>query len=247
MAGIPYHAVENYLSRLIEKGYHVAICEQMGDQPSKGIFPRDVVRVVTPGRVEPSLLSDHNNFLAAVTLESNHVGVAFVDISTGDFPGNRNCFGQPYALKMRSELTRINPVEILLPESLEMGENNLKHLTRLPDWRFETGRSMETIKRLMGVSTLDGFGLHDLPLAIQTAAVILQYLQDTQSSALKLLTSITSYLTSDFMTLDSATRRNLELTETIRKGEIQGSLLSMMRSMPVDTHFHGGNDRALIS
>ena len=229
MAGIPYHAVENYLSRLIEKGYHVAICEQMGDQPSKGIFPRDVVRVVTPGTIfEPSLLkSDHNNFLAAVTLESNHVGVAFVDISTGEFQATE-IFSDNPVLEMRSELTRINPVEILLPESLEMGENNLKHLTRLPDWRFETGRCVETIKRLMGVSTLDGFGLQDLPLAIQTAAVILQYLQETQSSALKLLTSITSYSTSDFMTLDSATRRNLELTETIRKGEIQGSLLSIM-------------------
>ncbi len=229
MAGIPYHAVDNYLSKLIEKGYHVAICEQIGEQPAKGIFPRDVVRVVTPGTVyEPGLLkSDHNNFLAAIVLESNKVGVAFVDISTGEFQATEIESDNPL-LDLKSELIRINPVEILLPESLVLGELNIGHLTRLADWRFETGRSVETIKRLMQVSTMDGFGLQNLPLAIQTVAVILQYLQDTQSSALKLLASITTYSTSDFMTLDSATRRNLELTETIRKGEVQGSLLSIM-------------------
>ncbi len=229
MAGIPYHAVENYLSRLIEKGYHVAICEQIGDQPAKGLFPREVVRVVTPGTVfEPGLLKgDHNNYLAAAATEGNQVGIAFVDISTGEFQATQLATDNPL-IDLRSELIRINAAEILLPESLGNGENNIGHVTRLPDWRFETGRSVETIKRLMQVSTIDGFGLQDLPLATQAVAVILQYLQETQASALKLLANITTYSTSDFMTLDSATRRNLELTETLRKNEVQGSLLSIM-------------------
>ena len=229
MAGIPYHAVENYLSRLIEKGYHVAICEQLGDQPTKGIFPRDVVRVITPGTIyEPALLrTDHNNFLSAITIEPNRAGIAYVDISTGEFQATEIDSDNPI-VELKAEIARINPTEILLPESFGFTENTYKNLTRLPDWRFETGRSIEVIKKIMEVSTLDGFGLQGKPLATQAAAVILQYLQDTHSSALKLLTSITSYSTSEFMTLDSATRRNLELTETIRKGEVQGSLLSIM-------------------
>ncbi len=229
MAGIPYHAVENYLSRLIDKGYHIAICEQIGDQPAKGIFPRDVVRVVTPGTIlEPALLkSDHNNFLAAVTMEKDRVGIAFVDISTGEFQTTEIHSDNPM-LDLHSELTRINPVETICPETLDLGEAFPGHLTRIPVWRFETGRSIETIKRLMNISTLDGYGIQDSPLAIQTTAVILQYLQETQSAALKLLQRITTYAIHDFMALDTATRRNLELTETIRKGEVQGSLLSIL-------------------
>jgi DNA mismatch repair protein MutS len=229
MAGIPYHAVENYLSRLIEKGYHVAICEQLGDQPTKGIFSRDVVRVITPGTIfEPALLkTDHNNFLSAITLESNRAGIAYVDISTGEFQATEIDSESPIS-ELKAEIARINPTEILLPESFDFGESTYKNLTHLPDWRFETGRCIDVIKRLMEVSTLDGFGLQGKSLAIQAAAVILQYLHETHSSALKLLTSITSYSTSEFMTLDSATRRNLELTETIRKSEVQGSLLSVM-------------------
>ncbi len=229
MAGIPYHAVENYLSRLIEKGYHVAICEQMGDQPTKGIFPRDVVRVITPGTIyEPALLkTDHNNFLSAISLDSNRAGIAYVDISTGEFQATEIETENPI-IELKAEIARINPAEILLPESFDFAESTYKNLTRLPDWRFETGRSTDVIKRIMDVSTLDGFGLQGKPHATQAAAAILQYLQDTHSSALKLLTSITSYSTSEFMTLDSATRRNLELTETIRKSEVQGSLLSIM-------------------
>lgn len=229
MAGIPYHAVENYLSRLIEKGYHVAICEQIGDQPSKGIFPREVVRVVTPGTVfEPSLLKgDHNNYLAAIAVDGDKAGLAYVDISTGEFQTTEFESENPIH-ELKSELIRVAPVETLLPESLNLGEYGVGHLTRLPDWRFEISRSIETIKRLMQVSTLDGFDLVDHSLSIATVAIILQYLQDTQPSALKLLSGITTYSTSEFMTLDSPTRRNLELTETIRKNETQGSLLSIM-------------------
>ncbi len=117
MAGIPYHAVENYLSRLIEKGYHVAICEQVGDQPLKGIFPREVVRVVTPGTlIEPGLLqSDRNNYLVGVALHDNRAGIAYVDISTGEFAATELA-GEDSLSALRAELIRLNPAEILIPE-----------------------------------------------------------------------------------------------------------------------------------
>ncbi len=229
MAGIPYHAVENYLSRLIEKGYHVAICEQVGDQPARGLFPRKVVRVVTPGTViEPGLLhSEENNFLAAVLLEENRFSVAYVDITTGEFSVTEMESLDPEA-DVRSELFRLEPAEILLPESLKLNNSIGGHFTRLPDWRFESGRCREIFMRKLQVSTLEGFGIEGLPLAIQTSGAILQYLEQTQPDAIQALTRISTYSTGDFMILDGATRRNLELTETIRKGGTHGSLLSIL-------------------
>ncbi len=229
MAGIPYHAVENYLSRLIDKGYHVAICEQVGAQPSKGIFPREVVRVVTPGTVfEPSLLkSDRNNFLAAIACLEDRFGIAYVDISTGEFQTTEISSLDPLN-DLRSELIRLNPAEVLCPESLSLNGSYSGHVTRLPDWRFEPGRCRETILRIMEVTTLDGYGMENLPLTIQTSGAILQYLKDTQPSSLLLLRGISTYSTTEFMTLDAATRRNLELTETIRRGDMHGSLLSIL-------------------
>lgn len=229
MAGIPYHAVENYLSRLIEKGYHVAICEQVGDQPAKGLFPREVVRVVTPGTlIEPGLIkSNENNYLAAIAVEDANFSVAFADISTGEFAVTEIESLDPYS-DLRSELVRLNPVEILVPESLKFNGLFTGHITRLPDWRFETSRCREILLRKMEVSTLDGYGLESLPLAIQTAGAVVQYLEQTQPAAISMLKSIYTYNTSEFMTLDASTRRNLELTETIRRGEKEGSLLSIL-------------------
>jgi len=229
MAGIPYHAVENYLSRLIERGYHVAICEQIGDQPSKGLFPREVVRVVTPGTVvETTLLkNDRNNYLVAVSHLDNRVSVAYVDITTGEFFATEFESGENL-VDLRTELMRLNPAEVLCPESMQLQAAYTGHVTRLPDWRFETGRCRETLLRQFGVQTLDGYGLQGLPLATQSAGVILQYIKDTQPAALSLLDHIATYSISEFMTLDASTRRNLELTETIRKGETNGSLLSIL-------------------
>jgi len=229
MAGIPYHAAENYLARLIDKGYHVAICEQVGEQPAKGIFPREVVRVVTPGTViEPGLLkSNRNNYLAAARFDDGHLSVAYADITTGEFAVTEIESQDPLT-DLRSELTRLDPAEILLPESLKLNAAFSGHVTTLPDWRFETSRCRETLLREMKVATLEGYGLENSPLAVQTSGVILQYLEQTQPAALSMLKSLTAYSTGEFMTLDVATRRNLELTETIRRGEIQGSLLSIL-------------------
>ena len=229
LAGIPYHAVENYLARLIEKGYHVAICEQIGEQPVKGIMPRKVVRVVTPGTVvEPGLLpEDANNYLVSVLREEDRLGVAYADITTGEFAATELQARDPDAA-LRAELMRLHPAEILHPESLALPANGLPgHRTPWADWRFEPGRCRETLLRHFGVSTLDGFGLRSQPLAERAAGALLQYLRETQPAALNLLTGLSAYSLSEFMTLDAATRRNLELTETLR-GERQGSLIAVL-------------------
>lgn len=226
LAGIPHHAVENYLGRLIERGYHVAICEQIGDQPIKGIFPREVVRVVTPGTLlESGLLpADANNYLACVQVQENRAGVAYVDISTGEFAVTE-LSSDDIQVTLRAELTRLHPAEILYPETVQLPDGLSGHLTAWQAWRFEYDRCHDALKKHFGVASLDGFGLRGMTLAVQAAGTIVQYLMDTQAAALKLLSSLSTYSTSEFMNLDASTRRNLELTETIRNGSVQGSLL----------------------
>ena len=231
MAGIPHHAAENYLARLIEKGYHVAICEQVGDQPIRGLFPRKVVRVVTPGTVvEAGLLpGDANNYLVCVAFGEEkdgegRAGVAYVDITTGEFAVTELGGGDLWAV-LRAELTRLRPAEILHPDSYKLPEGIPGHATALPAWRFEPARGQDVLLRHFQVAALDGFGLRGLSLAISAAGAIIQYINETQPSALQLLTSLSTYSLTEFMVLDAATRRNLELTETLRGGSVRGSLL----------------------
>jgi DNA mismatch repair protein MutS len=224
MAGIPYHAAENYLARLIEKGYHVAICEQIGNQPTKGIFPRKVVRIVTPGTVvEPGLLpGDANNYLASIILDGGLAAVSYVDITTGEF-----AVTELPLESLRAELTRLHPAEILHPDTQNLTDGMFGHPTTLPAWRFEPGKCEEVLLSHFRAVSLEGFGLKGQGLSIRAAGVIVQYLKETQPDALQLLNGLRVYSLSEFMTLDAATRRNLELTETLR-GEIKGSLLSVL-------------------
>lgn len=228
MAGIPHHAAENYLSRLIEKGYHVAICEQVGEQPTRGLFPRKVVRVVTPGTiVEPGLLpGDANNYLASLVLQDDRAGIAYVDITTGEFAATEMSDHDILAAS-RAELTRLRAVETVYPEALQLGNGLPGHLTPWEMWRFEPGRCRQTLLDHFNVAALDGFGLRGMPLAERAAGSILQYLKETQPAALDLLVSLNTYSVDEFMNLDAATRRNLELTETLR-GELRGSLLGVL-------------------
>src|SRR5688572_3761758 len=232
LAGIPYHAVENYLARLIEKGYHVAICEQIGDLPIKGLFPRKVVRVVTPGTVtEPGLLpGDANNYLASVVLDHTNslnsgpqtASVSYADITTGEF-----AVTELPLEALRAELTRLHPAEILFPDNQKLNDNILGHQTPYPAWRFEPGKCEETLLAHFKASSITGFGLKSHSLSVRAAGAIIQYLKDTQPDSLALLTSLRSYSINEFMTLDAATRRNLELDETLR-GERKGSLLGTL-------------------
>ena len=167
MAGIPYHAADNYISRLIEKGFHVAICEQIGEQPKKGIFPREVIRLVTPGTViEPGLIkNEKNNYLVALFLHENTAGLAFLDISTGEI-GIAHFNDNEFHNRLNAEISRLHPSEILLPESTHLPFTEQYHLTSLPDWKFELGRSEQLLKNQFHVASLDGFGLKNKPAAV---------------------------------------------------------------------------------
>lgn len=224
LAGIPYHAVENYLARLIEKGYHVAICEQVGETPVKGLFPRKVIRVVTPGTVtEPALLpGDSNNYLTSVILDEKTASVSYADITTGEF-----AVTELPSEALRAELTRLHPAEILYPDNQVLNDGIQGHKTSYPAWRFEPGKCEETLLSHFKASTLEGFGIKGRGLAMRAAGAIIQYLKDTQPDSLSLLTSLRCYSINEFMTLDAATRRNLELDETLR-GERKGSLLGTL-------------------
>ncbi|MEA3350419.1 MAG: DNA mismatch repair protein MutS, partial [Chloroflexota bacterium] len=230
MAGIPHHAAENYLGRLIDQGYHVAICEQIGDEPVNGLMPRDVVRVVTPGTiVEPALLpSDANNYLACAVVDNDRAGVAYVDITTGEFAATELSSADTDIDEiLNAELIRLGPVEILCPDGLSLADGIPGHITTWPDWRFEHSRCEDALIGHFEVASLDGFGVRGLPMAVRAAGSLVQYLEKTRPSALALLAGLSSYQLTEFMTLDAATRRNLELTETLRGDKVEGSLLGV--------------------
>jgi DNA mismatch repair protein MutS len=227
MAGIPHHALDNYLSKLINKGYKVAICEQMSEpKPGRGIVEREVVRVVTPGTVtEPNLLETRaNNYLASVVSEGGQVGIAYIDITTSEFATT-----QLPAEKAQLELERLRPSELLLPRSSQPPPPALSFpVTPLDDRWFELDAAQQTLLNTFGASTLEGYGCAQLPLAIRAAGSILHYLEQTQKGALGQINSLATYSTESFMTLDSPTRRNLELFQSSRLGLTAGSLLSVI-------------------
>ena len=181
MAGIPYHAMENYLARLIDKGYHVAICDQVGDQTINGLVPRKVTRVITPGTLlEPSLLpGDANNYLACAVVHDNRAGVAYVDISTGEF-ATTEIHSSDIDTAVRAELMRLHPAEILHAEEVSIDDSLPGFSTAWPGWRFESERCRRVLQDHFGTSSLDGYGLQGLPLAISAAGGIVQYLDATQ-------------------------------------------------------------------
>ena len=232
MAGVPHHAAETYVARLIKAGYKVAICEQIGSQPIKGLVPREVQRVVTPGTVvEATLLADNeNNYLAAIIIADNdRAGIAFVDITTGEFAATQ-LQGRDITRLVLNEITRLKPAEVIAPE-----QSDLESLAPLnipnslyDTWRFDREHARQELQRHFEVATLDGFGLAGKPLAVQAAGAIIQYVAETQKQALNHITRLTAYSTDAFMTLDASTRRNLELTETIRGNSVQGSLLGVL-------------------
>ena len=245
MAGVPCHAVDGYVARLIEKGYRVAIADQVDDTTSSGLVVRQVTRVVTPGTVvEPALLEEKQpNYLAAVVTEEGRAGLAYVDITTGEFATT-----QLERDEVEQELARIQPRECLVlergpwnegrggseetygrdlafrPERVGRGT----HVTPLQAYRFELGATQQGLKDHFDVMTLDGFGCAGQPLAIRAAGAILHYLRETQRNALKQIVSLNTYSTAHSMGLDTNTRRNLEITETIRDRSKRGSLLGVL-------------------
>jgi DNA mismatch repair protein MutS len=229
MAGIPYHAADNYINKLINKGFHIAICEQIGDQPEKGIFPRKVVRVVTPGTlIEPGLIkTESNNYLVSIISDTNKAGFAFLDMSTGELSVTEIPLDNSYS-KVLAEISRLHPSEIIMPESSTIPIENKYFLTKLPDWKYEFGRCEQFMLNHFEVNSLSGFGLENKPFAICAAGSILNYVKDSEPASINLFNEIKVYSLNDFMVIDDSTRRNLELTETIRGGSEKGSLLQIL-------------------
>jgi DNA mismatch repair protein MutS len=240
MAGIPFHAAEGYIGRLIAAGHKVAVCEQIGDaSKSKGLVERDVTRVVTPGTVtEASMLdANRNNFIASVVVEGNRVGIAAADITTGEFLATEFTEDSEESAMLAAgrELTRLGAVELVrsdrveddraIPDRAWIPEG----LTESPtdDWHWRIDRAEETLCRHFNVGSLDGFGLGGLPLATRAAGGLLRYLTDTQRSQLSQIQTLSTYSIDGFMPLDDQTRRNLELTESGR-GEKRHSLLAVL-------------------
>jgi DNA mismatch repair protein MutS len=237
MAGIPYHAAENYIARLIERGYKVAICDQMEDpKKAKGLVKRDVTRVITPGTVvDPKMLKEkQNNFLCAIAFGKTGFGLAVADLSTGEFAACE--LGGADGLKqLVDELGRLEPAEVILEPGLE-GEPRLAGA--LKAWgipastaKAQTCRHDEAYRQLtghFGTPTLHGFGCEDLHLATAAAGAALAYLAETQKTNLNHIAGLTVYYPGQYMTVDGSTRRNLELTRSIRDGARRGTLLWVM-------------------
>ena len=221
MAGVPYHAAEGYLARLVKKGETVVICEQLGEVTGKGPVERGVVRIITPGTLtDDALLNSHQSSnLVALCIQQNQIGIALLDLSAGIFKVQQQDF-QPEQLAI--ELSRLMPSEILVDEDI-IDQNIIEQIkkqlecpvTKRPNVDFNLNNAQKTLCDQFAVSTLAGFGIDHLPLAKASAAALIHYAKETQKTALPHIRSIKLEQSSDFIALDPVTRRNLELVEPL--------------------------------
>ena len=228
LAGFPYHALEGYLARLVASGYRVAICEQVSDPTtSKGIVDRKVVRIVTPGTIiEESLLQQgSNNYLASAVVRDSNAGIAYVDITTGEFAAT-----QIPLSRVNSEINRLAPKELILAQtwSNEIIMDGSLTITRVDEQQFHPRWSNDILMTHFKVKSLQPYGCEHLPLAIQSAAAIIEYIRHHQNQALAGINSLQTYSTESFMILDEQTRRNLELFVGGRWDSKEASLFSIL-------------------
>jgi len=224
MAGVPYHSAEQYLARLLKLGESVVIAEQVGDPAtSKGPVDRQVARIVTPGTLTDSGLLDEtqDTLILAIAPGTETVGVAWLNLAAGRFQVT-----EVAATALPALLSRIRPAEVLAPDDFALNAAPCA-VRRLAPWQFDTAGAQTRLAQQLGSRDLAGFGVADLPLAIAAAGALLDYIQTTQRTALPHIQSIRAERDSDFVQLDAATRRNLELTETLR-GEAAPTLLSVL-------------------
>ncbi len=238
LAGIPYHALDSYLPRLIKKGYKVAICEQLEDpKKAKGIVKRGVVRVVTPGTaMDSSMFSDSgSNYLMAVARLDKQFGISFIDISTGEFMTTQ-VNGEGTYDAVVSEAARMRPAECIVPPELyndshlaDRLKENLKLIIHQYDAdTFEPGIARHRLLDHFGAATLEGMGLEDLPAATAASGAALAYVEETQMRELDHIQTPRTYFENQFMVLDSITLRNLELIRNVRDGSADSSLLRVL-------------------
>ncbi len=232
MCGVPYHAVEGYLNKLVTKGYKVAICEQVEDpKQAKGLVKREVTRIVTPGTNlnMQALEATKNNYIMCITYTPTKIGLAAADVTTGDFYTTE----VEDSRKLMDELMKYSPSEIICNDAFYVSGFDIADLrnrlqmaiSTIEPYYFDDEGCEKCIIRHFGVKSLIGLGLEDFPIGTIAAGALLQYLLNTQKNELVHMNHIQSYLTSKYMLLDSSTRRNLELCETLREKQKRGSLL----------------------
>ena len=231
MCGSPFHAADTYINQLVKKGYKVAIGEQVEDPKlAKGLVKREVIRIVTPGTnlSSESLEESKNNYLMCISYVGKNYGISVTDLSTGVF---KTCQIQQ-AEKVVDEINKFQPSEVLYQAGVEQVEEihavcerlQVSH-TEAPDYYFNLETDEETLKRQFHINSIEGLGLKDSPACVASCGALMQYLHETQMSSLSHINHIETYSVDSFMILDSATRRNLELTETLRDKQKRGSLL----------------------
>ena len=232
MCGVPYHAVDSYLSRLVQKGYKVAIAEQMEDPKlAKGLVKREVIRVVTPGTITSAQALDEtkNNYLMGIVYLADKMGVSVADITTGDFLVTEVSTDRA----LFDEINKFSPAEVICNDAFSMSGISLEDLkdryhftvSTLDSHFFQDESCRTVLREHFKVGSLEGLGLGDYDCGVIAAGAVLQYLYETQKSTLDHLTTIVPYATGNYMVLDSSTRRNLELLETMREKQKRGSLL----------------------
>jgi len=232
LAGIPLHALDNYVGKLVQRGYKVAICEQIGDIPARGVVERAVTRILTAGTLsEPNLLpTKQNNYLVAIAPGRSQTGLAAVDVSTGEFIVTWFTPDElPVALE--AELQRLAPVECLFTEGSKDAyqfPSKTVTITYCPPYFFQHEAAQTRLCRQFGVQSLDAYGCASVPQAISAAGAIMAYLEKMNGALLTLLTGLRSYRTTSYMVLDAHTQRNLDLLQGSRSGSVHGSLLHVL-------------------
>ena len=238
MCGIPYHSVEKYIARLIDKGYKVAICEQMEDPATaKGLVARDITKIITPGTLtEQSMLQeDKNNYIMCVSKAQNKLGIAYADISTGEFYV-QELESSDIAARFKNELNSISPNEVVYnsaqaaDDSFAPIKDSFANIYSTPyyDWCFSYKNAYLKLNQHFGTDNLNGFGIENMHAVIIAAGALMEYIYETQRSSVKQITSMKIKHSSDFMYMDAFTRRNLELTENIRTKGKKGTLLGLL-------------------
>lgn len=226
MAGVPYHAAENYLSKLVKMGQSVAICEQIGDPAtSKGPVERKVVRIVTPGTITDEALLDEysESILAGIYEQKEQFGLAYIELASGRF----SIIDCPSEQALSAALSRIRPTEVLYPEACTFVHllQNYTGKQKRPVWEFDKETALNKLNQQFGTLNLDGFGINPSSISIQSAGCILQYINETQRTTLTHITSINQESTRHHLLMDAATQQNLELTRNLRGGR-ENTLLS---------------------
>lgn len=232
MCGVPYHSVEGYLNKLVEKGYKVAICEQVEDpKQARGIVHREVIRIVTPGTNTnmQALDESKNNYIMSIVYLNSRYGLSIADVTTGDYYVTEIETEQ----KLSDEINKFAPSEIICNEAFYMSGIDIEEIrarlhvsiSALDAWYFSDETASSTLQAHFKVHSVEGLGLKDYPYGTTAAGALLKYLYETQKNSMEHLSSIHPYTTGMFMVIDSSTRRNLELVETMREKQKRGSLL----------------------